>query len=72
MIKEWSCFDEAEETLKRALVLDWGYTLAKSNLAALPAIRRTGPPARLEISDPFQSKKLKQSLTFLREELLDP
>jgi Flp pilus assembly protein TadD len=61
-------YDEAEAAWKRALALDRSYTLAKSNLAALPEIRRTGPPARIDVSDPFKSRKLKQSITFLREE----
>jgi len=60
-------YDEAEAALKRALVIDPRYTLAKSNLAALPEIRRTGPPARIDITDPFKSSKLKQSITFIKE-----
>lgn len=60
-------YDEAEAALKRALVMDPHYTLAKKNLAALPQIRRTGPPARIDIRDPFKSPKLKQSITFLTE-----
>ncbi len=52
-------YDEAEAALKRALVIDPRYTLAKSNLDALPEIRRTGPPARIDIRDPFKSSKLK-------------
>lgn len=60
-------YDEAEAALKHALVMDPQYTLAKSNLAALPEIRRTGPPARIDIRDPFKSSKLKQSITFLKE-----
>ncbi len=60
-------YDEAEAALKRALVMDPHYTLAKKNLAALPEIRRTGPPARLDIRDPFKTPKLKQSITFLTE-----
>jgi hypothetical protein len=53
--------------LKRALVIDPKYTLAKKNLAALPETRRTGPPAMVDIRDPFKSSKLKQSITFIRE-----
>ena len=60
-------YDEAEAALKRALVMDPRYTLAKNNLAALPEIRRTGPPAIVDIRDPFKSSKLKQSITFLKE-----
>ena len=60
-------YDEAEAALKRALLIDPHYTLAKSNLRALPEIRRTGPPARVDIRDPFKSSKLKQSITFIKE-----
>ena len=59
-------YDEAEAALKRALVIDPKYTLAKQNLAALPEIHRTGPPM-VDIRDPFKSNKLKQSITFYRE-----
>src|SRR5260370_34100230 len=60
-------YDEAEAALKRALVIDPRYTLAKNNLAALPEIRRTGPPAMVDIQDPFKTSKLKQSITFIKE-----
>ena len=60
-------YDEAEEALKRALVMDPRYTLAKRNLAALPKIRRTGLAPIVDIRDPFMSSKLKQSITFLKE-----
>lgn len=60
-------YDEAEAALKRALLMDPRYTLAKNNLAALPEIRRTGPPAIVGIRDPFKSSKLKQSITFIEE-----
>src|SRR6266853_2268601 len=59
-------YDEAEAALKRALVIDRKYDLAKKNLAALPEIRRTGPPM-VGIRDPFKSSKLKQSITFYPE-----
>jgi len=59
-------YDEAEAALKRALVIDPKYTLAKKNLAALPTIRRTGPPI-IDIKDPFRDRKLKQSITFISE-----
>ncbi len=60
-------YNEAEAALKRALVIDPKYTLAKKNLAALPEIRRTGPPAIIDIKDPFRDSKLKQSITFISE-----
>lgn len=58
-------YDEAEAALKRALLLDPQYTLAKENLSALPAIRQTGQTPSFDISDPFRSSKLKRSITFL-------
>src|SRR5258708_23524616 len=60
-------YDEAEEALKHALVMDPGYTLAKKHLVALPKIRRPGLPPIVDIRDPFKSSKLKQSITFLKE-----
>jgi tetratricopeptide (TPR) repeat protein len=60
-------YDEAEAALKRALEIEPDYALAKSNLAALPEIRRTGPPARIAITEPFKGSKLKQSITYLKE-----
>jgi tetratricopeptide (TPR) repeat protein len=60
-------YDEAESALKRALLMDPRYTLAKKNLAALPEIRRTGFPPIVDIRDPFKTSKLKQSITFLKE-----
>jgi tetratricopeptide (TPR) repeat protein len=61
-------YDEAERALKRALEIDPKYALAKENLAALPEIRRVGPPDIIEITDPFQGTKLKQRITFVQEE----
>jgi len=60
-------YDEAEAALKRALVIDPKYTIAKNNLAALPELRRTGPPAMVAINEPFKNSKLKQSITFIKE-----
>ena len=60
-------YDDAEAALKRALVIDPRYTLAKTNLAGLPEIRRKGPPEIVGINDPFKNSKLKQSITFFKE-----
>jgi tetratricopeptide (TPR) repeat protein len=60
-------YDEAETALKRALEIDPEYTLAKENLAALPAFRRTGPPDMVMLNEPFKHSKLKQSITFMKE-----
>jgi len=61
-------YDEAEAALKRALIIDPHYPIAKRNLAALPEIRRTGPPKTVGITDPFKGSKTKQSITFYLEE----
>ncbi len=61
-------YDEAEAALKRALVIDPDYTIAKNNLAMLPETRRTGPPKTIKITDPFRGSKTKQSITFYLEE----
>ena len=60
-------YDEAEAALKQALVIEPKYALAKNNLKMLPETRRTGPPERIEIKDPFKDSKLKQSITFIEE-----
>lgn len=60
-------YDEAEAALKRALVIDPKYALAKNNLAMLPEIRRTGPPDIVGINEPFRDSKIKQSITFIPE-----
>jgi tetratricopeptide (TPR) repeat protein len=61
-------YDEAEVALKRALVIDPRYAIAKNNLVMLSETRRTGPPEMIGIHDPFQNSKIKQSITFIREE----
>ena len=60
-------YDEAEAALKRALVIDPQYTLAKDNLALLAETRRTGLPGRVAMNQPFKGSKLKQGITFIRE-----
>lgn len=60
-------YEEAEAALKRALEIDPDYTIAKNNLAVLRTSRRTGPPVRVELNEPFKSSKLNQSITFLKE-----
>jgi tetratricopeptide (TPR) repeat protein len=60
-------YDEAETALKRALVIDPEYTIAKNNLDSLPETRRLGPPEIVEMSQPFKDSKMKQSITFIRE-----
>ena len=57
----------ATTTLKRALVIDPRYKIAKENLAALPEIRRTGIPPMVDIKEPFKDSKLKQTITFIKE-----
>ena len=60
-------YDEAEAALKRALVIDRRYTIAKNNLKLLAEARRTGPPKIVGINEPFRNSKMKQSITFFRE-----
>jgi tetratricopeptide (TPR) repeat protein len=60
-------YDEAEAAMRRALVIDPRYKLAKENLAALPGIRRTGIPPMVDIKEPFKDSKLKQTITFIKE-----
>ena len=59
-------YDEAEEALHRALEIEPDYDLAQRNLALLPIIRQTGVPD-FEVRQPFKGRKLKQSITFVRE-----
>ena len=60
-------YDEAEVALKRALEIDPEYTIAKNNLVVLRTSRRTGPPALVELNEPFKNSKLNQSITFIKE-----
>src|SRR5207302_11281080 len=60
-------YDEAEAALKRALVIDPKYTIAKNNLAALPESRLKGQPDIVALNEPFKNSKLKQSITFIKE-----
>lgn len=60
-------YDEAEAALKRALVIDPQYTLAKDNLAMLDETRRIGPPDIVALNQPFKDSKLKQGITYIRE-----
>ncbi len=60
-------YDEAEAALKRALEIDPKYTIAKNNLVVLRTSRRTGPPALVELNEPFKHSKLNQSITFIKE-----
>ena len=60
-------YDESEAALKRALVIDPTYTLAKDNLALLADTRRTGLPDTVAMTLPFKSSKLKQSITYIKE-----
>jgi len=60
-------YDESEEALRRALVIDPEYTIAKNNLAKLAESRLKGPPDIVAINEPFKGSKLKQSITFIKE-----
>jgi tetratricopeptide (TPR) repeat protein len=61
-------YDEAEAALKRALVIDPKYTIAKNNLAALAENRRTGTlPKMVKMQGPFEDSKVNQSVIFVKE-----
>lgn len=59
-------YDEAEAALKRSLAIEPDYTIAKTLLAALPEIRRTGLPENLGTYDAFKGT-VKHSLKFIVE-----
>jgi tetratricopeptide (TPR) repeat protein len=58
-------FDAAEVALRRALEIDPSYTIARQNLAGLPAIRATGKLPAMRINKAFEGKPGKLSLAFL-------
>ena len=59
-------YDEAEAVLKRALEFDPEYTLARANLAAIPALRRGKQPVELKIRNDFPVRDAEQSITFFQ------
>jgi Flp pilus assembly protein TadD len=60
-------YDEAEATLKHALDIDPGYTLAYDNLKKIPEVQRAGGPLGIELRDPSQVQNIKQSITFYKQ-----
>jgi Tfp pilus assembly protein PilF len=60
-------FDAAEVALRRALEIDPSYTIARQNLAALPAIRATGKLPLLRINTTFDDQPTNVSLALLPE-----
>ncbi len=60
-------YDEAEEALNHALVIDPTYSIAKNNLILLAQSRQTGLPKIIGVSDPFRNTKMKQSIPFLKQ-----
>jgi len=57
-------YDEAEDAFKHALEIDLEYSLARNNLAKLPAIRQAGGPPAMEMRDLSHENNFKQSITF--------
>jgi tetratricopeptide (TPR) repeat protein len=57
-------YDEAEDAFKHALEIDPEYSLARNNLAKLPAIRQAGGPPAMEMRDLSHENNFKQSITF--------
>lgn len=60
-------YDEAEEAWKKALDLEPNYEHAHRNLAMLPEMRRRGGPQSVLLTEPFKSRGIKKTLTFLKE-----
>jgi tetratricopeptide (TPR) repeat protein len=60
-------YDEAEAALKRALVIDPGYTIAKNNLKTLAKDRRFSLPKTVQMQEPFKGSKTNQSIIFIKE-----
>jgi tetratricopeptide (TPR) repeat protein len=60
-------FEAAEAALRRALEIDPSYTIARQNLAALPAIRATGKLPLLRINTTFDDQPTNVSLALLPE-----
>ncbi|NNJ11672.1 tetratricopeptide repeat protein [Chloroflexales bacterium ZM16-3] len=58
-------FDEAEDALRRALEIDPKYTIARQNLAGMPAIRASGILPRIKTTHPLKGSK--QHLSVLVE-----
>lgn len=61
-------YDDAEVALRRALVIDPEYTIAKENLASLPTFRRNGPPQGVLINDPFKDSNIHKEITFIKQQ----
>ena len=59
-------FDPAEAALRRALEIDPDYTIARQNLAGLPAIRATGKLPAMRMNKAFVDKPGKVSLAMGR------
>ncbi len=59
-------YDEAEKALQRALEIDPNYDLALRNLELLPLIRESGLD-QFDVRQPFEGKKIKQSIVFVEE-----
>ena len=59
-------YEEAEAALKRALEIDPGYALARSNLAKIPGIRRTGGLPDIEVRNMAQVPDVKQTISFYK------
>jgi len=56
-------FDAAEAALRRALEIDPSYTIARQNLATLPAVRASGELPAMRINTDFDGKPAKVGLT---------
>lgn len=60
-------FDACERALKRALEIDPDYDLARANLKVLAQVRQTGMMPELKMTHPFDERKPKLSVKFVRK-----
>ena len=61
-------YEEAEEVLKQALVIEPDYPIARDNLKKLPKIRRSKRPIEHKLINPSQEEDVKQSLAFYEKD----
>jgi tetratricopeptide (TPR) repeat protein len=61
-------YDEAEEALKQALVIDPDYLIARNNLKKLPKIRRSKEPREIRIIHPSKEEDVEQSLALYEKD----
>lgn len=63
-----SRYDEAEEALKQALIIEPDYPIARDNLSKLPEIRHSKSPIRQKFINLSQEEEMKQSLALYEKD----